>query len=431
MPRSLKVQQSQLGRVKLALHRNGYPSQRAIAEEVGLSLATVSNFFTGKPVDYNTFEELSRQLGLEWKDIANLDFETQTPTKPQSLEFFDTEPDNSPPYPNGAVPLGSPFYLERKPVEAQIKQEIRKPGTLIRIKAPREMGKTSLLLRILEFAKTQNYHTVSLNLDQVDRVILNDLNLFLRWFCANIARQLHLKPRLDEYWDQDLGSKISCTSYFEDYLLKSVQNPLILALDEAHQIFEHSVVAQDFLPLLRSWYEESKTSPLWQKLRLVIVHSTEIYVPLQLNQSPFNVGLPIQLSHFSQEEVKKLAQWYGLDWERGEDCQQLMEMVDGHPALVQIALYHLSRGEMTLEHLLETSATNVGIYTHHLQRHWLVLQQQPQLTTVLKGVMDATEAISLDDNILIHKLSSMGLIKYSGNKAMPSCELYRQSYLKK
>ena len=45
--------------------------------------------------------------------------------------------------------------------------------------------------------------------------------------------------------------------------------------------------------------------------------------------------------------------------------------------------------------------------------------------------MDATEAISLDDNILIHKLSSMGLIKYSGNKAMPSCELYRQSYLKK
>jgi transcriptional regulator with XRE-family HTH domain len=431
MPRSLRVQLTQLNRVKLALQRNGYPSQRALAEEVGLSLATVSNFLTGKPVDYNTFEELSRQLGLEWKDIANLDFETQTPTKPQSLEFFDIEPDNSPPYPNGAVPLGSLFYLERKPVEAQIKQEIRKPGTLIRIKAPREMGKTSLLLRILEFAKTQNYHIVSLNLDQVDRAILNDLNQFLRWFCANIARQLHLKSRLDEYWDQDLGSKISCTSYFEDYLLKSIQNPLVLALDEAQQIFEHSAVAQDFLPLLRSWYEESKTSPLWQKLRLVIVHSTEIYVPLQLNQSPFNVGLPIQLSYFSPEEVKKLAQYYSLDWEQGENCQQLMKMVDGHPALVQIALYHLSRGEMTLKHLLETSTTNVGIYTHHLQRHWLVLQQQPQLTTVLKRVMDATEAISLDDNVLIHKLTSMGLIKYSGNKAMPSCELYRQSYLKK
>jgi hypothetical protein len=428
MPRSLRVQPTQLNRVKLALQRNGYPSQRALAEEVGLSLATVSNFLTGKPVDYTTFEELSRQLGLEWKDIANLDFEPKLPTKTQSLEFFDTEPDNSPPYPNGAVPLGSPFYLERKPVEAQIKQEIRKPGTLIRIKAPREMGKTSLLLRILEFAKTQNYHTVSLNLDQVDRVILNDLNQFLRWLCANIARQLHLKPRLDEYWDQDLGSKISCTSYFEDYLLKSVQHPLILALDEAHQIFEHSAVAQDFLPLLRSWYEESKTSPLWQKLRLVIVHSTEIYVPLQLNQSPFNVGLPIQLNHFSQEEVKKLAQCYGLDWEQGEHCQQLMKMVDGHPALVQIALYHLSRGEMTLEHLLKTSATNVGIYTHHLQRHWLHLKEYPELLKALHSILPGIERVDLEP-IFAHKLTSLGLVKQLESSFVSSCELYRQFFL--
>jgi DNA-binding Xre family transcriptional regulator len=434
MPRSLRVQPAQLARVKLALQRNGFPSQRALAEEVGLSLATVSNFLTGKAVDFNTFEELCRQLGLEWKEIANLDFETKFSTNsktPENLEFLENNPNPLPLYPNGAVPLGSPFYLERIPIEEQTKQEIRKPGSLVRIKAPKEMGKTSLLLRILEFAKKQGYQTVSLNLDQADQAILNDLNQFLRWLCANMARQLHLQSKLDEYWDQDLGCKVSCTSYFEDCLLKSIQTPLVLALDEANQLFEHSEVAKDFFPLLRSWYEEGKTSPLWQRLRLVIVHSTEIYVPLQLNQSPFNIGLPIQLSNFSQEEVKKLAQCYGLDWERGEHCQQLMEMVDGHPALVQIAFYHLSRGEMTLEHLLKTSATNVGIYTHHLQRHWLVLQQQPQLTTMLKRVMDATEAISLDDNILIHKLSSMGLIKYSGNKAMPSCELYRQSYLKK
>ncbi|GBF81822.1 AAA-like domain-containing protein [Aphanothece sacrum] len=428
MPRSLRVQQTQLARVKLALQRNGFPSQRALAEEVGLALATVSNFLTGKPVDYTNFEELSRQLGLEWKEIANLDFESQTPTKPQSLANFDIELDHSSPYPSGAVPLGSPFYLERQPVEGQIKQEISKPGTLLRIKAPREMGKTSLLLRMLEFAKTQNYPTVHLNLDQVDQAILNDLNRFLRWFCANIARQLHLKPCLDEYWDEDLGSKISCTSYFEDYLLKTVQNPLVLALDEAQQIFEHSALAKDFLPLLRSWYEEGKTSLLWQKLRLVIVHSTEIYVPLQLNQSPFNVGLPIQLSHFSQEEVKKLAQYYGLDWEKGEHCQKLMDMVDGHPLLVQIALYHLSRGEITLEHLLETAATNVGIYTHHLHRHWLNLKESPELLMALHSVLPGIEQVSLEP-MLAHKLTSLGLIKQLESNFVASCDLYRRFFL--
>ena len=54
--------------------------------------------------------------------------------------------DALPCYPSGSVPLDSPFYLERFAVEEQVEREIRKPGALIRIKAPREMGKTSLLV---------------------------------------------------------------------------------------------------------------------------------------------------------------------------------------------------------------------------------------------------------------------------------------------
>jgi transcriptional regulator with XRE-family HTH domain len=433
MPRSLKVQPDCLDRVKLALRRNGFPSQRSLAEEVGFALATVSNFLTGKPVDYATFEELCRRLALDWREIANLDFEVSAQTRdknPETPELLAANQDTSPRYPNGAVPLGSPFYLERAPLEEQVEQEIRKPGALVRIKAPREMGKTSLLLRILDYAREMGYRTVSLNLEQVDRAILSDLNQFLRWLCANVARQLQLKPRLDEYWDEDLGSKISCTLYFQDYLLESIDTPLVLALDEVSQVFEHPQVAKDFLPLLRSWYEEAKTLPIWQKLRLIVVHSTEIYVPLQLNQSPFNVGLPIQLNAFSKEEVQQLAQCYGLDWSDGEEARQLMNMVGGHPALVNLALYHLSRGEITLSQLLETSPTANEIYSHHLQRHWATLSKQPELTQALDTVLNATEPVPLDP-ILGYKLSSMGVIKQSGDRAIADCELYRRYFTNK
>jgi hypothetical protein len=91
-----------------------------------------------------------------------------------------------------------------------------------------------------------------------------------------------------------------------------------------------------------------------------------------------------------------LAQSYGLDWEKGEYCQKLMNKVGGHPTLVQIAFYHLSRGEMTLEHLLETSATNVGIYSHHLQRHWLYLKEYPELLTAFRSVLSGIEQVSLE-----------------------------------
>ncbi|MBW4632308.1 MAG: AAA-like domain-containing protein [Iphinoe sp. HA4291-MV1] len=338
--------------------------------------------------------------------------------------------DTSPCYPSGSVPLDSPFYLERSFLEKQVYQEIGKPGALIRIKAPREMGKTSLLLRILDYANRQSYHTISLNLEQVERAILSDLNQLLRWFCANIARQLQRQPMLDEYWDEDLGSKISCTLYFQEYLLESINTPLVLALDEVNYIFEHPQIAKDFLPLLRSWYEEAKRLPIWQKLRLLVVHSTDIYVPLELNQSPFNVGLPIQLDSFSQEEVQQLAQRYGLNWTDGEGARQLMAMVGGHPALVHLALYHLGRKEITLSQLLETAPTTSGIYSHHLQRHWATLQKQPELAQAFDTVLNANEAVPLDP-ILNHKLSSMGLIKLSGAQAIAGCELYRRFFTKK
>jgi len=217
MPRSIKVQQGCLEQVKLALRRNGFPNQRSLAEDAGFALATVSNFLTGKPVDFATFDELCRRLALDWREIANLDFEISSETianSPESPELRRDDPELPPCYPSGAVPLGSRYYIERSPIEEQVYQEISKPGTLVRIKAPREMGKTSLLLRVLDGAKRQGYRTVCLNLEQVDQAILCDVNQFLRWLCANISRQLQLKPILDEYWDEDLGSKISCTSYF-------------------------------------------------------------------------------------------------------------------------------------------------------------------------------------------------------------------------
>jgi AAA-like domain len=437
MPRSLRVRPDCISKVKLALSRNGFPSQRSLAEDVGFALATVSNFLTGKPVDYTTFEELCRKLGLNWREISTVEVEIamaqreETPKLPVRMllvESNEIDLETSPCYPNGAVPLGSPFYLERSPLEVQIDRELRKPGALVRIKAPKEMGKTSLLLRILDVAKTLGYHTVSLNIDQVDELILSDLDRFLRWLCANVARQLHLKPRLDEYWDEDLGSKISCTAYFQDYLLQEISTPLVLALDEVNQIFEHPQMAKDFFPLLRSWYEEAKTLPIWQKLRPIVVHSTEIYIPLQLSQSPFNVGLPIQLHTFSQAEVQQLAQRYGLDWDDdGIGARQLMDLVGGHPALVNIAFYHLSRGDITLAQLLETAPTATGIYHQHLQRHWATLAEQPELARALDRVLSADRPILLAP-ILAYKLNSLGLIERSGDLSVPGCQLYQQAF---
>ena len=330
-------------------------------------------------------------------------------------------------FPSGPVPMDSNFYIERPPMEQLIYQEISKPGSVIRIKAPKQMGKSSLLLRLLHQAEQLKYRTAYIDFLQADNEVFGCLDKFLRWFGANVSRQLQLQPMLDEYWDEDIGSKISCTIYFQGYLLAQINTPLVLAFNEINRMFEHPNIAEEFLSLLRSWYEEAKQQEIWQKLRLVLVHSTEIYINFNINQSPFNVGLPIQLPEFSLEQVICLAGRHGLDWTDGNDAKKLMAMVGGHPYLVRLALYYLVNSAQNLDMLLEKAPNINGIYSSHLRDNLAILQKHPELATALEGVIAAEENAKLDP-ILAYKLESMGLVKLEGSSITLTCDLYRHFF---
>ncbi|WP_257207709.1 AAA-like domain-containing protein, partial [Nostoc linckia] len=324
-------------------------------------------------------------------------------------------------YPSGPVPLDSPLYINRPALEELICKEILHPGCLIRIKAPKKMGKSSLLNRMIAYAKEQNYQVIYLDFQEADEEVFASLDKFLRWFCIYVTRQLNLISCLDDFWDIEMGSKVSCKIYFEAYLLQQISsNPVILALNEVQRVFEHPNIAQDFLPMLRFWHEQAKQDCIWQKLRMVVVHTTEIYVPLKLNQSPFNVGITITLPPFTPKQVQDLALRYGLEWavspEEEKRLECLQAMVGGHPYLVSLALYHLSRQEITLEMLLETASTPMGIYTQHLRELLNLLQKEPELMPAMQKVIASNEKVELDA-IAAYKLESMGLVQLNGNQA--------------
>jgi diguanylate cyclase (GGDEF)-like protein len=347
-------------------------------------------------------------------------------------------------FPGGPIPIDSPFYIERSPAEARACAEISKPGSLIRIKAPIKMGKSSLMLRIIHAALERGYRTVTVDFQQADEAVFATLDKFLRWLCVNVARQLKLEPNLAEFWDEDMGSKVSCSLYFENYLLAESDSPVVLVLNELNRVFKRANIAQEFLPLLRFWYEQARASEAWQKLRIVVIHSTEIYIALSLNQSPFNVGLPIKLSEFTAEQVQDLARRHGLNWSDSYPIEQLMNMVGGHPYLVHLALYHLAillqnplsldrdesgeeLGLAELEELLIAAPTHSGIYSDYLRNQSIAIQQQPELASAFQQVVDAKNSVHLEP-FIAYQLDSMGLVKLEGNNCSLSCELYRLYY---
>jgi hypothetical protein len=288
------------------------------------------------------------------------------------------------------------------------------------------MGKTFLVTRVLTQLATQGYRTASVSLNLADSSKhFTNLDKFLRWLCINLTHELHLPNQLDEYWDEDyMGSKVSCTTYFENHLLANANTPLILCFDDVDLLFPHPEVYEDFFGLLRSWYEKARSRQRWKKLRLIIVHSTDVFIRLNINQSPFNVGLPIELSDFTPEQVQTFAQYHELEPDMSL-IQPLMQMVGGHPYLLEQAFTHLkNHPEITLEQLLAEAPTEAGIYASHLRENWLHLRSHPELATAFKQVVTATTPIQLEP-ISAYQLQSLGLIKLSGNQIEPHCNLYR------
>ncbi len=149
--------------------------------------------------------------------------------------------------PEGLVPVGSPFYIERPPVESDCYETIERPGSLIRIKAPRQMGKTSLMMRILAQGQQLGYQTVRLSFQTAEADTLKDLDSFLQWFCSSVTEELELEDKLADYWKGARGLVRRCQRYFEKHLLTAVNGPLILGLDEVDQVFNMRTSPRIFL----------------------------------------------------------------------------------------------------------------------------------------------------------------------------------------
>ncbi|NEP11688.1 MAG: hypothetical protein F6K14_16040 [Symploca sp. SIO2C1] len=324
------------------------------------------------------------------------------------------------------------IYVERPLIEANCYQKIVQSGALLRLKGPPQMGKTRLMHRVLDYARKQDCETVTLSFALADRDVFQDFNKFCKWFCVAVGKRLGLRNKLASYWDDRLtSSKDNTNGYFQDYLLTETTQPLVLALDNVDLVFEHEEIAIDFCQLLRYWHDRAKRSAhdskIWQKLRLVIVHDTDLYGSLDINSSPLaSVGVPITLPEFNAEQLQDLAQQHGLILDTAE-VEQLMSLVGGHPYLLQLAFEQIKSQGVTLSQLLQVAHTEAGIYSNHLRQHLGNLKKDKKLKRAFRKVVTKEHPVELE-SVLGFKLKSMGLVKMEKNVAKPRCELYRKYF---
>ncbi|NJL63461.1 MAG: serine/threonine protein kinase [Methylacidiphilales bacterium] len=365
---------------------------------------------------------------------------TNSPQTHRMEQAQDNQQFRAPSVPGGQIPLDSVFYIDRPIVESLCYEAIQQPGAMLNIRAPKQMGKTSLMTRILAYTKTLGYKTVSLNLQLADSEILQNLERFLKWFCARVSKQLDLPDAITQrviasFYNNSLGSKSNTTDYLEDVILANLNHadsqrknrPVVIAIDEFNQLFTYPDIAREFLRLLRTWSERAKArvgeSNHWQNLRLVTVHSTEIQMPVSIDKSLFNTGLAIDLPEFIPAQVQELANRWGEDMTR-QQIEQLITLLGGHPYRLQLAFYYLQQQTITLEQLLENSVSTRAIYADHLEQQWWNLQPYADLLRSLTEIVRQSSPVDCEA-VQAEQLCKMGLVHLHGKKVSLACELLR------
>ena len=328
---------------------------------------------------------------------------------------------------SGAMDVTSPLYVRRRADDVAL-GAIKRQGQTISIKGARQVGKSSLLMRVVDAAVNAGKRVAFLDFQGLDSETLTSTDVFYRRFCTEIARGLGIKEPLEPHWDPGLGNLQRCSGFMQDGILKSVSAPVVLALDEVDRLFD-SPFRSDFFGMLRSWHGKRAlpTAPAWKQLDLVLVTSTEPKLLIEnLNQSPFNVGERIELSELSPGEVSQLNQLHGTVLDPEEE-QRLLAFVGGHPYLVRRSLYLVASKQCSAAELLSGTDLEGGPFGDHL-RHLLYLLTGRH--ALLAGLREVLLHATCRDAGVLDRLRAAGLIRQDGDRVSLRCDLYARYFRK-
>jgi hypothetical protein len=327
------------------------------------------------------------------------------------------------PVPGGTLDVDDPWYLARS-TDATALAHIRQPGQTLTIKGPRQMGKSSLLMRTVKEGMDSGKSVALLDFQLVDEDSKAHADVFFRRFASWVAEQLNLPDAVDKFWNPAYASPQNCTRYMEQHVLEPMNGPCIIAIDETDAIFQ-TAFSQDFFSMLRSWHNK-RADPIrrsWKKLDIILSTSTEPQFFIDRpHESPFNVGVTLRVQDFEPDQVAHLNAIHPRPMDAAA-VDRLYRLVRGHPYLTRKALYMAagSAPSCSVDELFAQAQDDGGPFGDHLRDYLLRLQRKQDLIPALRHVVDGR---TLSDELAIYRLQALGLVRRDGHKVTPRCDLY-------
>jgi hypothetical protein len=325
--------------------------------------------------------------------------------------------------PGGAIRPDDPFYIARA-ADREVLLVARRLEETVVIKAPRQMGKSSLLKRYLAECRRGAKKTALIDLSLLDDATLADYPTFL----TSLARELTDRFGLDE--SPAIDGQPAMSRFMRDRLLKAVPDNIVVALDEVDRVLGRSYQS-GFFSMLRYWNEgrSDEAQPGWARLELALVISTEPYLLIDdAQRSPFNIRIPVTLTPFDAGECRELNHRYGQVLSDDQAERLRRELLDGHPFLTRLAYYRLTRpGSQGLDTLMRDAARPDGDFGDHLRAVLAKLRRSPRLD-LLAGLQQVIRHGTVPDVDALDRLQAAGVVRREGDKVVAANGLYARFF---
>lgn len=330
--------------------------------------------------------------------------------------------------PEGTMSYHSPLYIKRESDDEAISALREIVGVTITIKGPRQMGKSSLLNRLLAEARTKNMRTAFIDFQLVENMAIENAQVFYKQFCGLLSWEFEIEDHTDEYWGLPLGHVQKTTNYIQKYLMKELTDvQILLAMDEVERMFA-SPFRSDFFSMLRSWHNNRARGGDWTRFNMALVTSTEPYQFISdLNQSPFNVGQVVELVDFTLDQVAHLNDRHRKPL-TAQQVQQVFDLLAGHPYLTRRALYLVANQRVSCKELLKNSREDNGPFGDHLRNCLFRMGNQKNLKA---GLVQVIKYNRCSDEHVFFQLRGSGLVKMLDGWVMPRNQLYTDYFRKR